>query len=434
MKGLMGYRLVVCLVIILVLVNEGFTQNFCPTAPSFVQDRRSDKSQVVVSTFNTEWSFLSRSNCPGNGCPWKDITQARIHLSHIADKIALVNADIYVLEEVENCVVLRELLSLPQLATKGYKPYMVQGTDTATGQNVGILTRIDPSTNVSRTTARASWPIAGNTCKSNKNNEGTSGVSKHLYTTFHIPGLDRPLLLVGLHLLAFPTTAERCIEREAQATVIREIIDQHPNHHVIVLGDFNDYDKDLVDESKVSIPTSRVIPIIKGSELVNAALTHPGAKTGLGVYSSWWDKNNNCKDDAGAEHTVIDHILVSKSLSFNSFRYEHIFKAGCESNVSDHWPVAVNIRTRSSLAKGPTTPEQEIPVTETDADGEVVGVLSHPSLPVYDEPSSNVHTSSVVFTVLAGLGFSSCLLIVVALWISKRRPSTAQENQPIISV
>lgn len=32
----------------------------------------------------------------------------------------------------------------------GYVPYLLKGTDTATGQNVGILTRIDPISNLQR--------------------------------------------------------------------------------------------------------------------------------------------------------------------------------------------------------------------------------------------------------------------------------------------
>ncbi len=31
-----------------------------------------------------------------------------------------------------------------------YKPYLIKGTDTATGQNVGIITKIDPSSNMQR--------------------------------------------------------------------------------------------------------------------------------------------------------------------------------------------------------------------------------------------------------------------------------------------
>jgi len=422
-------KVIVSLVCLILIVGNTLSQTYCPSAPAIREDRRVDKSRLIISTFNTEWLFLTRSNCPGTGCTWKDLEQARYHLNHIADKIAQVNADIFVLEEVENCAVLRELLSLPQLAFKGYKPYMVQGTDTATGQNVGIITRIDPSTNIARTTSRANWPIAGNTCKYTKSTEGNSGVSKHLYATFNV-GLAKPLLIIGLHLLAFPTTAERCVEREAQATVIRSIIDQHPGYHVAVLGDFNDYDADLVDESLVSIPTSRVIPIIKGSELINTALSHPGAKTGLGVYSSWWDKNNNCKDDGKAEHTTIDHILLSKTLSFKSFAYAHIFNAGCTSNVSDHWPVVVEIETRGLVSIN----EEATAATAGAADDTDVTGLSQPAAGKEGEDGSSAVAYIVVFTMVGVLVVVFTLVGLIVVKRYRSNSSSAEERKPIIDL
>ena len=41
----------------------------------------------------------------------------------------------------------------------GYEPYMVKGTDTATGQNVALLSRIDPDIPLERTEARVSYPM-----------------------------------------------------------------------------------------------------------------------------------------------------------------------------------------------------------------------------------------------------------------------------------
>ena len=41
----------------------------------------------------------------------------------------------------------------------GYRAYLVNGKDTSTGQNVGLLTRIDPADDVRRTEARADFPL-----------------------------------------------------------------------------------------------------------------------------------------------------------------------------------------------------------------------------------------------------------------------------------
>jgi len=336
------------LLFILLLVRPVVTQTDCPTAPASPQDRRTDRTKLSIVSFNAEWLFLYRSNCPGTGCPWSDINAARNHLNNIGNTLGDINADIVVIEEVESCTVLVELLATSALSSKGYKPYMIRGTDTATGQNVGLITKVDPKTNLVRTAARYNYPIAGNTCGYN-GSPGNAGVSKHFYTTFQIAGLSKPLLLVGLHFLAFPTTSDRCVEREAQASVIRDIVNDEglsKNYEVVVLGDFNDYDPSVIDEAK-SVPTSRVLNIIKGSELVNVARYHPNRLTGVGIYSSWYDKNSNCIDDKGAEHTAIDHILITSNLAskIRTMFYYFGYTASCGSFMSDHWPVVIEVST-----------------------------------------------------------------------------------------
>ena len=40
-----------------------------------------------------------------------------------------------------------------------YKPYLKKGTDSSTGQNVGMLTRVDPIVSLYRTELRYDYPI-----------------------------------------------------------------------------------------------------------------------------------------------------------------------------------------------------------------------------------------------------------------------------------
>jgi len=167
-----------------------------------------------------------------------------------------------------------------------------------------------------------------------------------------VKGLSKPLLLVGVHFVAFPLTADRCAQREAQASVVRDLLVTEglmKNYHVIVAGDFNDHDPTIVDEAG-SVPISKVFNIIKGAELDNAMSKHPGYNTGVGVFSGWWDKNSNCRDDKGGEHTLIDHVLVSKSLPLRSIRFIHTFTAACTSIISDHWPIIIDITTVAAAA------------------------------------------------------------------------------------
>jgi len=247
-----------------------------------------------------------------------------------------MDVDIITMEEVQNCNVLKKLND--QLPGMNYLPYMIQGTDTATGQNVGILTRIDPIVNMQRTTARAEYPIKNSSC--NSTIKGSSGVSKHFFTKFNVQGLKKPLALIGMHLLAFPDREDRCVEREAQATVIRDIARSMRDSYIILNGDLNDFDRQVKDAAG-SIPISSVLDILKDGYFYNIAASIVESSK---RYSSWYDMNGNCKVDP-KELTMIDHLLVSSDLSSSilSASYYHGWNASCNSLNSDHWPVIVRL-------------------------------------------------------------------------------------------
>jgi len=172
------------------LVGLGMAQVIqCPLAPAHPQDRRMDKSKLAIAAYNAEWLFLNRSNCPGTGCPWKNQTEAHTHMQDVANEIAIINADIVNLAEVQDCSVLTMLNSL--LTGMNYLPYLLTGTDTSTGQNVGILTRVDPTTNMQRSSYRVNYPIPTSSCNY-RGSSGDSAVSKHYYATFNISGLAKP--------------------------------------------------------------------------------------------------------------------------------------------------------------------------------------------------------------------------------------------------
>src|SRR5262245_8676471 len=90
--------------------------------------------------------------------------QLQAHLENVANLLVNLNADIVVIPETQNCAVLDSLLAINNsIATMGYKPYLIYGTDVATGQNVGLITRIDPVTDLRRTEATGTTP-PGSTC------------------------------------------------------------------------------------------------------------------------------------------------------------------------------------------------------------------------------------------------------------------------------
>src|SRR5262249_21759314 len=109
------------------------------------EDRRPDKSVLVIMTFNAE--FLWDGVQPEDGdatFEWKGSqSEAEEHMSRIAAAIAQSNPDIVNLVEVENLQALTTVNN-KFLPGRGYTPFLVDGTDTATGQDVALLTRIDP--------------------------------------------------------------------------------------------------------------------------------------------------------------------------------------------------------------------------------------------------------------------------------------------------
>jgi len=340
-----GLIIIVIIIVNLFIVTEG--QKQCYTAPSSPQDRRNDKTKLTVATYNAEWLFLNRSNCPGTGCAWPTEAAALKHMEDVATEIEILNADILNLAEVQDCYVLTHLAEILNKKGMNYVPYLLTGTDTSTGQNVALLTRVDPVVDLQRTANRANYPITGSNCGSTYS--GTYGVSKHYFTTFNIEGLPKPLTIFGLHLLAFPDDVTRCLQREAQATVIQQLVKEamESSHSVIVMGDLNDFDSMILDASG-NVPISQVlrvlsdpIPEVAGEEMTNvASLVSEQDER----YSCWYDRDGNC-NVADDELSMIYHLLISQDLVpfiSNAF-YDHSYGAACGGFESDHWPAIVHL-------------------------------------------------------------------------------------------
>lgn len=325
----------------------------CYEAPSYPQDRRVDKSVLTILTYNAEWLFLANEedpgSCPEAGCPYDSFAEAMAHLQDVALEIQLANADVVNLVEVEGCDTLEVLLD--EIGPEyGYKYYLLPGTDTYTGQNVALLTRIDPVVDLQRTSARVSYPVPGTACTGPVEGDDT-GVSKHYYTKLNATGIV--LNLFSMHLLAYPDDEERCYEREAQAMVIQDYIEEMvPNQngmnpeYTVLFGDMNDFDPDLVDASDDS-PISNVLNFLKSPDIYPDTLSNAGylVPNSNNVYTSWWDKNYDCKSEEG-ELSAIDHILVDPYLWKNATytSYIHNYSATCATAFSDHWPVLLRVQ------------------------------------------------------------------------------------------
>jgi exonuclease III len=320
-------------------------ETFCPVVTES-RDLRKDKSKLRIVQYNVEWLFVdycATSDCPGNGCAWANQSDAINHLNQVANIIKKLSPDIINLCEVEGCDELNMLVKSTH--NTAYYPYMVKGKDTGTGQNVGMLTVIDPLINLYRSEERVTYPIPGSLCGYTGTPTDT-GVSKHYITEFEINGIQ--FAMIGAHLIAFPTDKYRCAEREAQAQVLQNVIYGYVSKgmEVIFLGDLNDFDAEVLDANN-NKPLSMVLDILKGSagihagkyKLFNIATNIPKEKR----FTDWWDQNKNC-NSTSTEFSMIDHILVTPLLqekTVNQFIYQE-YAEYCGTMNSDHYPVVLD--------------------------------------------------------------------------------------------
>jgi exonuclease III len=319
----------------------------CPIVSSF-GDRRKDKNSLRLVQYNVEWLFIdyySSMDCPGDGCTWHSVSDAQTHLSYVANVINNLQPDIISLCEVEGC---DELNILKEQLDNTYNPYLKKGTDTGTGQNVGMLTRIDPLVNLYRSEEKIAYPISGTKCGTTSAS-GTTGVSKHYITEFNLGGMN--VAMIGAHLLAIPTDPSRCVQREGQAQVLQNIVSSYiqKGYEVILLGDMNDYDAEVLDLNSDK-PTSRVLDIMKGldgQKKGTYTLTNVAYRIGQNErYSDWWDSDNNCNTTSQKDLSMIDHVLVTSKIDkqiMNIYIY-HGYKEYCGKWDSDHYPVVIDFK------------------------------------------------------------------------------------------
>ena len=307
-------------------------------------------SKLKIASFNAEWLFdgkddpryspwyPGKTSCPGKShCGTEQGAQE--HISKVSEYVRLVDADILNLVEVENCNVLREVISRSEISD--YKPFLKRGVDTATQQNVALLTKFEPLEPLYRLESKQTYPIEGSTCGYESNTEKRTTLSKNYVAHYKIN--DMTVAFHGLHLKAYPKDPYSCAKREGQAKIaqasIRESIER--GHEVVVFGDFNDFSYEHLDVQD-DFPRSSVLSILRDmdsdgeAELINTMeFLEKGDR-----YTNWWDKNGNDIVDGNREYSQIDHVLLSQGLAKHVSKVE-VFHGFDPAMVSDHFPLIV---------------------------------------------------------------------------------------------
>lgn len=305
----------------------------CSRAPINPEDRRARKnSRVTFANYNVEWLFLFAEdyNCPGPGCTLATVDEAWNHYLDVEDTIksTLLEADIIHLTEVEDCRMLEMLVErLP--AGHGYKAYLVPSPPGGFGQNVGMLTRIDPRVDLRHVKGEMNYPVRGSTIRTNASGRETFTKNYMTELRFLAAGRMVHLLLTGLHMTAGPQDAAKSVRREAQAALTANAITawhrSNPQGCIVTLGDFNDFDSALSVDGK-DVPISRVLPFLLNSG--------PGLTNVMSRIAA----NRRRTHKSGS---VLDHILTSSSKISNA-RVIHTPKLR-RKRVSDHRPTIAAI-------------------------------------------------------------------------------------------
>lgn len=224
------------------------------------------------------------------------------HVDLICKKLINLNPNIASLCEVSDE---DELMYIKNKINPSFYQYFTKGHD-LTRQNIGLITSVKPTV----------LPYVLD----------TSVIPKHSICGFNINGID--MQLISVHFLANPQNKARSSVRELQARTLSSVIEKLSLHsEIIVAGDLNDFDPDVLDCNK-NLPISNVLRIVKGNNMLNTNLKLTSEQRYTYIY-----KQNK---------VMIDHILMTPKL-FSMVKKVNVYRSGIKSiNDSDHDPIVID--------------------------------------------------------------------------------------------
>jgi endonuclease/exonuclease/phosphatase family metal-dependent hydrolase len=183
-------------------------------------------ADLRIATWNMEWFFDADegdNSGPGTENSAPDAAEFHARVNTFADAIKILDPTILAVQEIEHARVLQALVDrLRTHHNLGYQIAFVEGTDTATQQDVAFL-------------VKDGLPIIFRRFVFERANDPNfKDLSKHLALEVQTHG--EPLLLVTVHLRAGSAVQER----QRQARTLHEWIGARvATDNVIILGDFN---------------------------------------------------------------------------------------------------------------------------------------------------------------------------------------------------
>ena len=204
--------------------------------------------------------------------------QYQKELDYYAKLIQEKKAEALALIEIENCEVAEDVATN---IGPNWRSVCIKSRDTFTGQDVSLLFDVRTFTPIpgSQTTHPGHYAMNGD--KKVRPSKVLSVVAQH-------NGTNESYLFTVAHLIS-KTRPANDSKRQAQAIAVRLGMDSmkttYDIDHTVLMGDMNDY------------PGSKTLINLKGDDLTNPA------------------DQNDCSYTYQGKCNLIDHILVSKSLS-----------------------------------------------------------------------------------------------------------------------
>ena len=283
-------------------------------------------SSLSIATYNTYWLFnpskLSESH---PACPWKDEYSAHRHIEDVASVIHSVNADIWILQEVQDHCTLQ---LLNKRLGGEYMAFLEEGADRKFGMNVAILSKYQPTSKPFRLNGK--YITA---------DERVVQLSKNIVATFSIPPLN--FSLIGVHL-KMPRRGVRGADRQKmeidllmeEARMVLKGGSEVGVETLIIAGDCNDVD--MMDHPTLNPK--------KHSKRVHTNNSLPQLKKELQLHNclSFVDPMERFTT---SDHIAIDHILLSTTLvprlnQVTAYNHQAFFA------TSDHCPLKVDIHLK----------------------------------------------------------------------------------------
>ena len=279
----------------------------------------------------------------------------RAQFERIAAVIESLEPDIIIVQEVtsrESVDLLVKLLHAKGLTD--YRGYHVDGHDNFMKLDVACISRFVPD-EIEGEQIRCIWskeddsPLRETftfTRDDASVGSGTTSIDRNALCYFSVGSTK--LGILGLHLKSNPDDPYANARRMAEAKIARRIIQKEVvgrGYTPIVLGDLNDYDPDVPDRDESRDTRTAVLRNLKnydaridGDELINAAVKVSRQED---RYTSHWDRNENGADDFYDVKTMLDHVLLHKSLwpGVRRVMIDHSHSL----ETSDHFPVVVDM-------------------------------------------------------------------------------------------